>query len=111
MRIYNVTFDCDDAAALSAFWSKVVDRPVADGASPDFAMIGGDPNLLFIKVSETKLAKNRCHVDLDADAPLDEVRSRLEGFGAEFVHRKDEFGISWMTFRDPQGNEFCVGEH
>lgn len=111
MRIGNVTFDCSDALALSAFWSRVVDRPVAAGATEDFAVIGGSPNLLFIKVPEDKAAKNRCHVDLDADAPLPEVRTRLEGFGATFVHEQQEYGISWLTFRDPEGNEFCVGEH
>ena len=113
MNIGNVTFDCDDALALSEFWSKVVERPVASGATSDFAVIVGrpHPNLLFIKVPEAKAAKNRCHVDLDADDPLDEVRARLEGFGAAFVHQKDEFGITWMTFTDPEGNEFCVGEH
>lgn len=111
MNIGNVTFDCSDALALSDFWSKVVDRPVAGGASGDFAVIGGQPNLLFIKVPEAKVAKNRCHVDLDADAPLPEVRTRLESLGAAFVHERHEFGISWMTFTDPEGNEFCVGEH
>jgi predicted enzyme related to lactoylglutathione lyase len=111
MRIGNVTFDCADALALSAFWSQVVGRPVAAGASEELAVIGGRPNLLFVQVPEAKSAKNRCHVDLDADAPLDEVRTRLEAFGATFVHRKDEFGIGWMTFTDPEGNEFCVGEH
>jgi predicted enzyme related to lactoylglutathione lyase len=111
MNIGNVTFDCGDALALGEFWSQVVQRPVAPGASTEFAVIGGQPNLLFIQVPEAKGAKNRCHVDLDADAPLDEIRGRLEGFGATFVHRKDEFGISWMTFTDPEGNEFCVGEH
>ena len=111
MNIGNVTFDCDDAVALSGFWAKVVDRPVAAGATTEFAVIGGRPNLLFVRVPEAKAAKNRCHVDLDADTDLDTVRARLEGFGATFVHRKDEFGISWMTFTDPEGNEFCVGEH
>lgn len=111
MNIGNVTMDCRDALGLSAFWSKVLDRPVAAGASEHFAVIGGHPNMLFIQVPESKVAKNRCHVDLDADAPLEEIRERLEAFGATFVHRKDEFGISWMTFTDPEGNEFCVGEH
>jgi catechol 2,3-dioxygenase-like lactoylglutathione lyase family enzyme len=111
MRIGNVTFDCVDAVALAGFWSKVVERPVAAGATEDLAVIGGAPNLLFVRVPEAKAAKNRCHVDLDADAPLDEVRTRLEGIGATFVHRQEEFGISWLTFQDPEGNEFCVGEH
>jgi catechol 2,3-dioxygenase-like lactoylglutathione lyase family enzyme len=111
MDIGNVTFDCADPPALAEFWSKVVERPVAPGATEHFAVIGGTPNLLFIHVPEAKAAKNRCHVDLNADAPLDEVRARLEGHGATYVHRKDEFGIAWMTFQDPEGNEFCVGEH
>jgi hypothetical protein len=62
-------------------------------------------------VPEPKAAKNRCHVDLDADADLADIRTRLEGFGATFVHEKHQFGIAWMTFQDPAGNEFCVGEH
>lgn len=33
MNIGNVTFDCADALALSEFWSKVFDRPVAAGAT------------------------------------------------------------------------------
>jgi hypothetical protein len=111
MDIGNVTFDCADARALSAFWSQVVERPVAAGATEDFAVIGGRPNLLFIRVPEAKAAKNRCHLDLSADAPLVEVRARLEGFGATFLHEKHEFGIGWLTFTDPEGNEFCVGEH
>lgn len=110
MKIGNVTFDCDDALVLSAFWSQVVERPVAAGATVDFAVIGGHPNLLFIRVPEAKAAKNRCHVDLDADAPLAEIRTRLESFGAGFVHEQHEHGIGWMTFTDPEGNEFCVGE-
>lgn len=110
MKIGNVTFDCADALALSTFWSRVVGRPVASGATEDFAVIGGAPNLLFIRVPEAKAAKNRCHVDLEADAPLPEVKARLEGLGALFVHEKREFGIGWLTFTDPEGNEFCVGE-
>jgi hypothetical protein len=111
VNIGNVTFDCVDALALSAFWSQVVGRPVAAGATEGFAVIGGRPNLLFIQVPEGKTAKNRCHIDLDADAPLPDIRSRLEGFGAAFVHEHHEHGIGWLTFADPEGNEFCVGEH
>lgn len=111
MNIGNITFDCADASVLAAFWSKVVERPVAAGGSAEFSVIGGRPNLLFIQVPEGKAAKNRCHIDLDADAPLAEIRERLEGFGATFVHEQHEHGIGWLTFTDPEGNEFCVGEH
>ena len=113
MQLFNVTIDARDAAALATFWSEVVERPVDPRASEFFARIAGDdgsPNLLFIQVPEEKAGKNRVHVDLDAD-DLDAARERLEGLGAQFVHEKDEYGIQWLTFRDPEGNEFCVGTH
>lgn len=113
MDIYNLVFDAGDPAALAAFWAAVLDRPVAPGANQFFATIaraGARPALLFLKVPEAKTAKNRMHVDLDCD-DLGAARRRLEGFGAEFVHEKDEFGVHWMTFRDPEGNEFCVAAH
>jgi Glyoxalase-like domain len=61
-------------------------------------------------LEEGKTAKNRFHLDLDTET-LDGLRPRLEGLGATFVHEKDEYGIHWLTFQDPEGNEFCVGAH
>ena len=113
MRLFNVTFDARNAAALARFWSEVVERPVDIEANEFFARIAGDeavPNLLFIQVPEPKAGKNRVHVDLDAD-DLGAARERLLRLGAEFVHEKDEYGLQWLTFRDPEGNEFCVGSH
>jgi predicted enzyme related to lactoylglutathione lyase len=113
VRLHNVTFDAQDPAALAAFWSAVLERPVADGANRFVAMIDRtptDPRWLFIRVPEDKSAKNRMHVDLDCD-DLGAARSQLEALGASFVHEKDEYGIHWLTFRDPEGNEFCVASH
>ena len=99
-----------DAAALAAFWSAVLDSPVVDWANEQFAMIPGTPNFLFIQVPEEKSAKNRCHVDLDV-ADIAAERERLESLGATFVHEKEAYGVNWLTFRDPEGNEFCVARH
>ena len=113
MRLHNVTFDAHDPVALAAFWSAVIERPVSDGANEFFAGIdrtGTDPAWLFIRVPEGKTAKNRLHVDLDCD-DLAAARAQVEGLGASFVHEKDEYGVRWMTFRDPEGNEFCVASH
>ncbi len=113
MRLHNVTFDAIDAAALATFWGAVLDRAVAAGANEAFATIERTPTapaFLFIKVPEAKTAKNRVHLDLDCD-DLDAERRHLESLGARFVHEKDEFGLRWMTFRDPEGNEFCVAAH
>lgn len=112
MRLYNLTFDARDPTALAEFWSAVLERPIG-GTGEFFAFIDRtptDPAVLFIKVPEEKIAKNRMHVDLDCD-DLGVARQRVEELGATFVHEKDEYGVHWMTFHDPEGNEFCVGAH
>jgi predicted enzyme related to lactoylglutathione lyase len=113
VRLYNVTFDAADPVALATFWSAVLERPVSEGANEFFATIertATDPALLFLRVPERKRAKNRMHLDLDSD-DLAHARGQLEELGASFLHEKNEFGLRWMTFQDPEGNEFCVAAH
>jgi predicted enzyme related to lactoylglutathione lyase len=91
----------------------VLEREIGDvpeGAGEFVAVLPGSPNWLFLKVPESKTAKNRMHVDLQCD-DLAAERERLLGLGATFVHEKDEYGVHWMTFQDPEGNEFCAAEH
>src|SRR5262245_4013742 len=113
--LFNITFDSADPPTLAAFWAAVLETRVEDGANEFVAVLGGSPadgrpNWLFLKVPEDKAAKNRVHPDLGAPDLVAE-RARLEGLGARFVHEKNEYGVHWMTFTDPEGNEFCVGEH
>lgn len=112
-----ITFDCADAQRLAEFWSAALDRPIQRegdmAASEFFAMIPGDasaPTLMFIQVPESKSAKNRVHLDLGAADRSAEVE-RLVGLGASAVYDKDEFGFTWTTLTDPEGNEFCVAQH
>ena len=113
-----ITFDCADALRVARFWSEALGRPIDDGqppASQFFARIAGDPQtgaptMMFIAVPEGKSVKNRVHLDLDADDREAEVRRLIE-LGATHIHDKDEWGISWTTLADPEGNEFCVGQH
>jgi hypothetical protein len=112
VRVFNLTFDSRDPTALAEFWSAVLERPVG-GTGEFFAYIDrtpADPAVLFIKVPEGKTAKNRFHLDLDTD-DLAAARPRLEALGASFVHERNEHGVHWYTFQDPEGNEFCVGAH
>jgi predicted enzyme related to lactoylglutathione lyase len=107
-----VTFDCADATALSQFWSAVLGRPIDPDPAPFFASIGlGDSSriaYMFIQVPEGKTAKNRVHLDLDADDVAGEV-ARVISLGATHIHDKDEYGMRWTTLADPEGNEFCIG--
>ncbi len=44
--------------------------------------------------------------DLDAEV------ERVLAAGATEVHRENMDGFRWVTFADPQGNQFCVsGAH
>jgi predicted enzyme related to lactoylglutathione lyase len=113
MRLYNITFDAHDPSALATFWSAVLERPVLGWANENFAAIDrteSEPSWLFIRVPEGKTAKNRMHVDLDVD-DLEGARRQLESLGGSFVHERNEYGVHWYTFQDPEGNEFCVAQH
>ena len=103
----HLTFDCADAAGLAAFWSGVLEAPVDDGASADYAVLKGEPGWMFLRVPEPKSVKNRVHPDLTtADLPA-EVE-RLVGLGATRHSDHDEDGTRWVTLTDPEGNEFDV---
>jgi predicted enzyme related to lactoylglutathione lyase len=111
-----LTFDCDDAQILSAFWSGVLGAtvdPDESEAGPYFQSIGRSntgwpgPILMFMKVPEGKSAKNRVHLDLSTTDVEAEVARLLE-LGASQIHHKQESGIEWTTLADPEGNEFCV---
>lgn len=108
----HITFDAVDAAALAAFWSAALDRPVDEGGSVHFSSIGypaepGRAAWLFLAVPEPKAAKNRLHLDLVATDRDAEV-ARLVALGATRVDEHEEYGHTWTVLRDPEGNEFCV---
>ena len=109
--VSNITFDCADPGAVSAFWAGVTGQPVTE--VPDygefFVRLAADGlKLYFVKVPEGKAGKNRVHLDvIPADRPQDEEIARLTALGGSMVtDNRPEFG--WVTMADPEGNEFCV---
>jgi Glyoxalase-like domain len=81
---------------------------------------GKGPRVFFQKVPESKVAKNRMHMDLNVGGglkvPLDERRrriraevERLKDLGATDARGEmDKDGEFWVRMNDPEGNEFCV---
>ena len=86
------THDTDD---------EVVLEPPA--GSPEDGIV---PDLLFLKVPDSKTVKNRLHLDL---RPLDQAAevARLEALGARRVD-VGQGDVSWVVMADPDGNEFDV---
>jgi predicted enzyme related to lactoylglutathione lyase len=113
VTLYALTTDCANAARLAEFWAAVLDRPVDEDATDDFASIGmaaapqAGPVWAFNRVPEGKAVKNRVHPDLVA-ADLNAEASRIVALGANKKAEYDEGGYRWITLTDPEGNEFDV---
>jgi predicted enzyme related to lactoylglutathione lyase len=114
LRVLEVVIDCADHGAVVDFWEAALDY---DRQEVNEQYVGlaprerepGRPPLLFQKVPEPKVVKNRVHLDLRTESRADEIQ-RLVGLGAT-VLREGELGpIHWTVMADPEGNEFCVSD-
>jgi predicted enzyme related to lactoylglutathione lyase len=111
ISVLAISFDAHNAAQLAQFWAEALHRTVNDGATEDFASIAADtdsrlgPLLMFHKVPEAKTVKNRVHFDLEAAEVLTEA-DRLTSLGAKQVRSLAENDNRWISFTDPEGNEF-----
>jgi predicted enzyme related to lactoylglutathione lyase len=110
-KLLGISVDCADAAALARFWSAVLDWQVAAGATAENAvLLPGDQatsgtRLAFHQVPDTKVVKNRLHLDLITDN-LEAETLRLFSLGAQNLRDVQESGARWTTFADVEGNEF-----
>lgn len=114
IRIAHVTVDCaGEASALAEFYAQLLGKAVDEGASQYFATIGRAarevPVLMFIRVPDRTPGKNSVHLDLhtqDVQAAVD----RAVALGAKHVNDYDEYGATWTTLADPEGNLFDIGK-
>jgi hypothetical protein len=134
-----VAIDCSDPEKLAAFWAEVLAYRVADpppghASWREFSLVeaevpdeewcmavdpdGSGPTLLFHRVPEAKVVKNRLHLDVwvaprggpaDANWPaVDAEVRRLSELGANEVRRVSDNDQCFVVMTDPEGNEFCV---
>lgn len=105
-----VTIDCTDPARLARFWCAALDVEMI-GDYGEFVLLGGENVRLGLqRVPERKAAKNRVHVDLTGESRAAAVE-RLTGLGATVLGEHEVPGLAWTVMRDPEDNEFCIGEH
>jgi predicted enzyme related to lactoylglutathione lyase len=120
LRLANVVIDCSDVARLASFWSSVTGYMPAPGEPPwddpewkDAKWVairnpaGTGPRIGFQKVPESKVVKNRVHMDWVADDEEVEA-ARIQALGATFLWRSADPEDPFVTLADPEGNEFCV---
>lgn len=106
--------DTTDPRRAASFWQEALgwrrtheedDEVVLEppAGSPED---GVAPDLLFLRVPEDKLTKNRLHLDLRPEDQDTEV-ARLESLGARRVD-VGQGEQTWVVLADPDGHEFCV---
>ena len=121
--VYFVTFDCADPRALAGFWTTALSYPYEIDDSNESAgeillidRAGVGPSLGFMKVPESKVVKNRVHLDLIPETSLEAEVARLVAAGARTIRSlqdPDDGYVDphiWTVMEDPEGNEFCVLE-
>jgi predicted enzyme related to lactoylglutathione lyase len=111
--VHHITIDCADAYELAVFWSKVTGHPIHEEDHPGdpeaMVLLPDGPKLLFIAGRDTKVVKNRVHLDLQPATTRDEEVARLLAIGATQVDdQRRPDGTGWVVLADPEGNEFCV---
>jgi catechol 2,3-dioxygenase-like lactoylglutathione lyase family enzyme len=117
LRIQCLCIDTTDPARLGAFWQQALGwRRTDDGHDNNEVVLeppagskedGVAPDLVFLRVPELKVGKNRLHLDL---RPVDQAAevARLEALGARRVSVGQGDDVSWVVLADPDGNEFDV---
>jgi len=115
IRIQCLCIDTTNPARLARFWQSALgwrrtfdkdDQIVLEppeGSSED----GIVPDLLFLRVPEEGLVKNRLHLDLRPEDQAAEV-ARLEALGAERTDVGQGPDVDWVVMKDPDGNYFDV---
>jgi hypothetical protein len=101
--------DAHDPESLGRWWRDALGWVVVNEDPEEFEIrptAERFPGLLFVSISETKLNKNRLHLDFRPDNRDAEVE-RLLALGARHAD-VGQGEQSWVVLADPEGNEFCV---
>ena len=115
LRWQCLNVDTPDPAGLARWWAELLGWRITY-EDPDEVVLeppagspedGVAPDMLFYRVDDAKVAKNRLHVDLRPDDRDAEV-ARAEAMGATRVDVGQGADVTWVVLADPEGNEFCI---
>ena len=134
---FQIAIDCSKPHSLVRFWAEITGYRIEDhhdmieqmldagyatrddaieidgrlhwaeaSACDDPAGVG--PRLLFQKVPEPKTVKDRVHLDLQFGDSREAAIERATALGATKLWDGRQGPHTWVTFADPEGNEFCI---
>ena len=117
-----ITFDCLEPVRVARFWAETLGYRAEfddeqDGWAAAQDSTGAGPRLYFQRVPETKVVKNRVHLDVRVGtglvgeerlAALETECERLLPLGARRVRLLYDGTDSCIVMHDVEGNEFCL---
>jgi hypothetical protein len=114
LRTANTCIDAHDPIAQATWWEAVLDdysrheEGVWDDSEAELRGPGGRW-LMFLKVPDEKVVKNRMHFCLrPVDGDRDSEVERMLALGATMYDDRRDGDQGWAVMADPEGNEFCV---
>ncbi|MFC4949599.1 VOC family protein [Pseudonocardia sp. GCM10023141] len=122
-----ITVDARDPQRMAAFWAVALGyvlQPPLPGYVPAGELAqytavidpsGMGPRVLFQRVPESKVVKNRLHLDINAGhgavdrwGAVRRHAAQLVAAGATVIGEVNEDAGHWIVLQDPEGNEFCL---
>jgi predicted enzyme related to lactoylglutathione lyase len=111
-----INIDCADLDRMVDFYVAALEYVPYGSAGVTYRSIvpadgaGAGPKIVFQKVPEAKVVKNRVHLDLIVGDRIEAEAERFIGLGATRVSDGpfEEGGTSWIVLADPEGNELCI---
>jgi hypothetical protein len=112
-RLSNLCFDASDPVLLARFWARALGWEIYDETHDEIGVLPTDGTrfiLVFLPVSEPKIAKNPIHLDLVSESVdhQQEIVDRLIALGARHVDIGQGSDADQVVLADPEGNEFCI---
>jgi Glyoxalase-like domain len=116
-RFKDICLDAHDHQRQADWWCAAIGyerKDTLDDGTPrerDWPALiidpsGAGPDIWINPVLESKILKNRMHVDVVGDTEA------LLAAGARLLRRRDRHdgpdSLDWDVLADPEGNEFCV---
>jgi len=108
-------FDANDPLRLARFWAEALRWEVGDESDERIRVLPTDGTrfrLEFVPVPESKVGRNRLHLDLTTTSLEDQERSadRLVELGGRPIDVGQAPDDEHIVLADPEGNELCLIE-
>ena len=108
LRVETLSVDSRRPRETAEFWAAVLGWQITEQDDDEVLLKAPEgTDLLFLRVPEDKVVKNRLHLDLRPDDQAAEV-ARVEALGATRVDVGQDETVTWVVLADPEGNEFCI---